>query len=241
MDTSIFPRRPLRALILDDLHDAADSLATLVRFWGHNPLVAYDGPTALGLARNNRPDVALLETGLRGGMDGCEVARRLRRLPGGDKLLLVAVTGYGREEDIRRCWDAGIDFHFVKPVDPGYPLKPGNAITALCPRCHPAEVRVEPGPPHVHARRPRPGCAACAAGQAGAPASGDRRPAAHPLRGAGVVVPPLSHSCPAQNAATFPAFPRMTVLVPVPGSGLRGVFSPPGRDPDSTGGWRSFG
>jgi CheY-like chemotaxis protein len=119
MDTSISPRRPLRALILDDLHDAADSLGTLARFWGHNPLVAYDGPTALDLARHNLPDVALLETGLRGGLDGDEVARRLRQLPGLDQLLLVAVTGYGREEDIRQCLDAGIDFHFVKPVDPG--------------------------------------------------------------------------------------------------------------------------
>jgi two-component system CheB/CheR fusion protein len=52
-------------------------------------------------------------------MDDCEVARRLRELPGLDKLLLVAVTGYGREKDIRRSRDAGIDFHFVKPVDPG--------------------------------------------------------------------------------------------------------------------------
>jgi CheY-like chemotaxis protein len=106
-------RRPLRVLVLDDLHDAADSLATLVRFWGHNPLVAYDGPTALDLARTHGLDVAFLDIGLRDGMDGCEVARGLRRLPDGDRLLLVAVTGYGREEDIRRCWDAGIDFHFT--------------------------------------------------------------------------------------------------------------------------------
>jgi two-component system CheB/CheR fusion protein len=51
-------------------------------------------------------------------MDGFEVARRLRQLPGMDKDLLVAVTGYAQEEDMRRCWDAGIDLHFVKPVDP---------------------------------------------------------------------------------------------------------------------------
>jgi two-component system CheB/CheR fusion protein len=62
--------------------------------------------------------VAFLDIGMRDGMDGCEVARRLRQLPGGDKTVLVAVTGYGREEDVRRCEDAGIDHHFTKPVDP---------------------------------------------------------------------------------------------------------------------------
>ena len=112
------PRHPLRVLVVDDIRDAADTLALLVRIWGHQPLVAYDGPTALDLARTQAPDVALLDIGLQGGMDGYEVARRIRRLPGLDKVLLVAVTGYGREEDVTRCQDAGIDHHFVKPVDP---------------------------------------------------------------------------------------------------------------------------
>src|SRR5437016_5854385 len=103
---------PLRVLVLDDLRDAADSLALLVRLWGHRPLVAYDGPTALDLARGDPPDVALLDIVLQDGMDGCEVARRLRQMPGLDKLLLVAVTGYGREEDVLRCKGAGIDHHF---------------------------------------------------------------------------------------------------------------------------------
>src|SRR5262245_3781424 len=112
------PRHPLRVLVVDDTRDAADTLALLVRIWGHQPLVAYDGPTALDLARTQAPDVALLDIGLPGGMDGYEVARRIRRLPGLDKVVLVAVTGYGREEDITRCQAAGIDHHFVKPVDP---------------------------------------------------------------------------------------------------------------------------
>jgi two-component system CheB/CheR fusion protein len=118
MGTSHFTRRPLRVLVVDDLRDATDSLGLLVKFWGFTPFVAYDGPTALALARNARPDVVLLETGLRGGMDGYEVARKLRELPGLGKLLIVAVTCYGQPEDLRRCWDTGIDFHFVKPVDP---------------------------------------------------------------------------------------------------------------------------
>jgi two-component system CheB/CheR fusion protein len=109
--------RPLRVLVLDDVRDSADTLALLVRLWGHQPRVAYDAPTALDLARTYTPDVVLLDIGLPD-MDGCEVARRLRQLPGREKILLVAVTGYGSEEDVRRCRDAGIDLHFVKPVDP---------------------------------------------------------------------------------------------------------------------------
>src|SRR5262245_35199278 len=112
------PRHPLRVLVVDDTRDAADTLALLVRIWGHQPLVAYDGPTALNLAHTCGPDVAFLDIALRDGMGGCEVARRLRQLPGGDKTVLVAVTGYAREEDVRRCEDAGIDHHFTKPVDP---------------------------------------------------------------------------------------------------------------------------
>jgi two-component system CheB/CheR fusion protein len=112
------PRHPLRVLVLDDVRDAADTLALLVKFWGHRPFVAYDGPAALDLARTHTPEVALLDIGLRDGMDGYEVARRIRQLPGMEKVLLVAVTGYGREEDVKRCKDAGIDCHFIKPVDP---------------------------------------------------------------------------------------------------------------------------
>jgi CheY-like chemotaxis protein len=116
MDLSV--NTDLRVLVVDDHRDSADSLALLLRQWGHTPLVAYDGPTALALARDAPPDVALLEVGLRGGMDGYEVARRLRQPPGLGTVLLAAVTCYGRGVDVQRCWDAGIDFHFLKPVDP---------------------------------------------------------------------------------------------------------------------------
>jgi two-component system CheB/CheR fusion protein len=93
MDLPHVLRRPLRVLVLDDWKDSADSLAVLLRLWGHHPVVAYDGPAALDAARTHAPGVALLDIGLRGGMDGFEVARRLRQLPGMDKALLVAVTG----------------------------------------------------------------------------------------------------------------------------------------------------
>ena len=111
------PPVPLRVLVVDDNHDAADSLALLLKCWGYAPAVAYDGPAALALAAAEPPPVALLDIGLPG-MDGCEVARRLRTLPGTARALLVAVTGHGQEEDVRRCYEAGIDLHLIKPIDP---------------------------------------------------------------------------------------------------------------------------
>jgi CheY-like chemotaxis protein len=107
----------LRVLIVDDLHDSADSLAQLIRFWGHEPVVAYEASAALQEASATPPDVVLLDIGLPK-MDGWELARRLRQLPGMAKALLVALTGYGQEADVQRCKEAGIDCHFLKPVDP---------------------------------------------------------------------------------------------------------------------------
>jgi two-component system, chemotaxis family, CheB/CheR fusion protein len=111
------PASCLRILVVEDLHDSADSMAMLLRLWGHEVAVAYDGAGALRTATVLPPDVVLLDIGLPR-MDGWEVARQLRLLPGMDKALLLAVTGYGREEDIQRCKEVGIDQHFLKPVDP---------------------------------------------------------------------------------------------------------------------------
>ncbi|HEY7428684.1 MAG TPA: response regulator [Gemmataceae bacterium] len=114
------PRNPssaLRILVVEDLHDSADSLALLLRLWGYESVVAYDGLSALDMASAHSPDVVLLDIGLPG-MDGCEAARQLRQLPGMDKALLLAITGYGHKADIQRCKEAGIDSHFLKPVDP---------------------------------------------------------------------------------------------------------------------------
>jgi CheY-like chemotaxis protein len=107
----------LRILVVDDLRDTADSLALLMRLWGHETVVACDGADAVHVAAANLPDVVLLDIGLPI-LDGYEVARPLRQMPGTVKALLVAITGYGRAEDVRRCKDAGIDYHFQKPVDP---------------------------------------------------------------------------------------------------------------------------
>jgi signal transduction histidine kinase/DNA-binding response OmpR family regulator len=107
-----------RVLVVDDNHDAAESLAMVLRLNGHAVSVCHDGPTALSMALATRPEVVLLDIGLPE-MDGYEVARRLRACPGPNGMLLIAVTGYGQEQDVRRSRAAGFDHHLVKPVDLG--------------------------------------------------------------------------------------------------------------------------
>ena len=104
-----------RVLLVDDNHDAANGLATLLGLLGHEVQVVHDGPTALAAARSNTPDVALVDIGLPG-MDGYAVAQRLRERSG-KKVMLVALTGFGSEEDRKRAQAAGFDHHLVKPVD----------------------------------------------------------------------------------------------------------------------------
>jgi signal transduction histidine kinase len=105
-----------RVLVVDDNNDAADSLAQLLRVAGHEVQVCNDGPEALTTYVTFQPEIVLLDIGLPG-MDGYEVARRLRSQTNNGKPLLVALTGYGQAEDIRRSLEAGFDHHFVKPAD----------------------------------------------------------------------------------------------------------------------------
>ena len=107
----------LRVLVVDDNRDAADLLGDILSSAGHVPFVTYDGPTALAAAVNVRPAVALLDIGLPV-MDGYELAQRLRALPGLERLVLIAVTGYGQEQDRTKTHEAGFDTHLVKPIDP---------------------------------------------------------------------------------------------------------------------------
>jgi CheY-like chemotaxis protein len=104
-------------LVVDDCPYLADALALVLKWWGYRPAVAHDGPAALALASADPPAAVLLDLGLPG-MGGCELAGRLRRLPGMAKALLVALTGHGQEEDVRRCRGAGIDLHLLKPCGP---------------------------------------------------------------------------------------------------------------------------
>jgi PAS domain S-box-containing protein len=106
----------LRILIVDDNQDAAEMLALLLEEVGHDVRVAHDGPQALTVAAELRPDVAVLDLGLPV-MDGYELAGRLFEVFGRDALRLVAVTGYGQLEDRERTRAAGFELHLVKPVD----------------------------------------------------------------------------------------------------------------------------
>jgi CheY-like chemotaxis protein len=104
-----------RILIVDDNKDAADSMALLVETAGHCARTAYDGQQALDLASAFAPDVLLLDLGVPG-LNGFEIARRIRRQPWGKTVSLIAVTGWGQEQDRRRTAEAGFDAHLIKPV-----------------------------------------------------------------------------------------------------------------------------
>jgi CheY-like chemotaxis protein len=105
-----------KVLIIDDNRDAADSLHALLRDHGLSCASALDGPSGLEAVSTFGPDAILLDLGLPG-LDGFEVARRIRSLPDGDRYLIVAVTGYGEERDREASAQAGFDAHLVKPVD----------------------------------------------------------------------------------------------------------------------------
>ena len=106
-----------RVLIVDDNADTTETLAELARSWGHEVAVAQDGPAALKLAGAFRPEIALIDIGLPE-MNGYDLARRLRHLPGMEATRLIAITGYGREEDRAAAQDAGFHLHLIKPVHP---------------------------------------------------------------------------------------------------------------------------
>jgi CheY-like chemotaxis protein len=105
---------PLRVVVVDDNVDGVETMADLIALLGHDVRIAHDGPAGLATVGEFDPDVVLLDIGLPG-MDGYEVARRLR---GADtRAVLIAVSGYGRDEDRAMSRDAGFEQHFVKPVE----------------------------------------------------------------------------------------------------------------------------
>jgi CheY-like chemotaxis protein len=107
----------LRILVGDPCRDTVESLAVLLSLWGHRVRTALDGPSALDAAALFHPEVVLLEIALPW-MNGCEVARRFSLQPDPSRPLLVAITGYSTEPYRRQIWEAGFDYHLVKPVDP---------------------------------------------------------------------------------------------------------------------------
>jgi CheY-like chemotaxis protein len=106
----------MRILVVEDWQDTARTTQFLLGLWGYDCAIADDGLKALAAAALLRPDVVLLDLGLPG-LNGYEVARQLRAHPATAAALLVAVTGYGQEHEVRRCWEAGFDRHLLKPVE----------------------------------------------------------------------------------------------------------------------------
>ncbi len=104
--------------MVDDNEDSAESVVMLLRMMGNEVRMAHDGLEAVGAAAAFRPDVVLLDIGLPK-LNGFEAARRIRMQPGGSKITLIALTGWGQEEDRRRSKEAGFDHHLTKPVDFG--------------------------------------------------------------------------------------------------------------------------
>jgi signal transduction histidine kinase/ActR/RegA family two-component response regulator len=107
-----------RVLVVDDNRDAAESLGMLLKLLGADVEVAYDGASALEALATYRPTIVLLDIGMPG-MDGHEVARRIRSQPEFDDVTLIALTGWGQEEDRRHARTAGFDYHLIKPADIG--------------------------------------------------------------------------------------------------------------------------
>ena len=111
------PAAVRRILIVDDNQDAAESLAMLLKLHGHQIHIAHDGLEAVETAAQVRPDLVLLDIGLPK-VNGYEAARRIRKLPGGLDVVLIALTGWGQDEDRRKSREAGFDGHMIKPVEP---------------------------------------------------------------------------------------------------------------------------
>lgn len=107
--------KSLRILVVDDNQDTAQSMGELLEILGHQAQVAFDGTKAVEVATEFQPDIVLLDIGLPI-IDGYEVARRMRGA-GLNSSLLIALTGYGREEDRERAHQAGFDMHFTKPIE----------------------------------------------------------------------------------------------------------------------------
>jgi CheY-like chemotaxis protein len=107
---------PLRILVADDNRDSAESLGMLLELSGHEVFLAHDGVTALALVAEKRPHVALLDIGMPG-MDGYEVAASVRAETWGSAITLIAITGWGQEDNKRAAQAAGFDHHLTKPMD----------------------------------------------------------------------------------------------------------------------------
>lgn len=115
-ENQALPGRARRVLVVEDNLDSANSLAELIELWGYETCVVNDGPAAIEAATAFQPDVVLLDIGLPG-MNGYQVARHMRSRPALKEAMIVALTGYGQEEDRRLAEQSGIDRHYTKPIE----------------------------------------------------------------------------------------------------------------------------
>lgn len=129
----------LRVLVVDDSRDGADTTAQLLTVCGADVRVCYDGPTALTALETFRPDACVLDMAMPG-MDGCELAGRIRASSAGPPPRLIALTAYGDEKARGRAAAAGFDAHLVKPIDPAILLGTLGGVT-------PREQETTGGPP----------------------------------------------------------------------------------------------
>jgi CheY-like chemotaxis protein len=123
--------RTCRILVVDDNQDAADSMAAILSMTGHETRIAHDGLEAVQAAEGFRPNVVLMPK-----MNGYEAARHIRQQPWGEALILIALTGWGQQDDKRRALDAGFDHHLTKPVS-------AAAIERLLARIQPSEANLD--------------------------------------------------------------------------------------------------
>ena len=142
------PTQTRRVLIVDDNRDAVSSLAALLEFTGNDVFTAYDGASALEAAEKHRPEVVLMDIGLPT-LSGYEVCRRIRERPWGNGMVLIALTGWGQEEDRRKSREAGFDGHIVKPVEYA-------ALVSLLGSTRRDEVSTDPAARGSDARRSMP-------------------------------------------------------------------------------------
>jgi CheY-like chemotaxis protein len=130
-----------KILVVDDNHDSALSLAMMLSMMGHETRTAHDGESAVSHAEEFLPDVVLLDIGLPK-LNGYEVAQRIRGSSWGTAMFLIAVTGWGQEEDRQRSSEVGLNLHMVKPVEP-------SALEKLL-----SELKLERGAGHRGSSRP---------------------------------------------------------------------------------------
>lgn len=105
-----------KILVVDDNVDAADTLEALLGMDGFQVTTVYDGIAAVAAANDVRPDIVVMDIGMPG-MDGYDAARMIRQQPGGQNMVLIALTGWGQSADKNRASEAGFNHHLVKPVD----------------------------------------------------------------------------------------------------------------------------